>query len=603
MKGYEDRPAPKCPDCGETVDDALEAKDFAEMEEATPSKRLQLLGAHMKSHAGGLRGWRPNFPMDHKWRSRGLLHRRMNVVSNCIAATFLRVLFDEKKRLSANALLELHKMLWRFPEKSGKRAKTISAGNDARRFVTDPELLAGLIEIFWGEESRAAAKAELEKLAAAATANEACRTDDSAAAGVAATKKRRAAQAPTAAKPAARSRKSPLPVAAGGVAKKARQKPKQVVGQVLTSGAKAVTGHDVQAYKRKRASVAGGAGAGEGAGAGAAAAGVAGAEDAATTGGAGTGASAAGAPAEGSSPPVAGADEATPVRRSPRVAEMPAHDAPDHELVDDDDESCEIGGTFMEGDEDGDLEEDEQVGGLLTAIDVWLTAIKYLTDIHTELKDHYDMVERKAHADKCAASGKAWALTINEHTSNKSVWQYVHDAFAHIHEDIMVHGSGDRNDDAILEKGNRFEGTAIEQRNQPNLRLHTHREMRASLCIHRGESLADLFSAGERSVSATASSSVGARTAPAGRATTASRRKWTASGPATTSRGRQRCTCTGSARRRRCRDSTCARSCARPSASRSRASSAPLKWRGGQSRRWHARLAVRTRWGSSRRRR
>ena len=101
----------------------------------------------------------------------------------------------------------------------------------------------------------------------------------------------------------------------------------------LRPGAKAVTDRDVQAYKRKRDVMSGGERAGAGAGAGAAVAGVAGAEDAATTGGAGTGGSAAGAEVEGASPPVAGADEATPVRRSPRVAEMPAHDAPDHELV------------------------------------------------------------------------------------------------------------------------------------------------------------------------------------------------------------------------------------------------------------------------------
>ena len=31
----------------------------------------------------------------------------------------------------------------------------------------------------------------------------------------------------------------------------------------------------------------------------------------------------------------------------------------------------------------------------------------------------------------------------------------MHDAFAHVHEDIMQHGAGNRNDDAILEKGNR----------------------------------------------------------------------------------------------------------------------------------------------------
>ena len=32
-----------------------------------------------------MRGRVPVMPMDNKWRSRGVLHRRMNIVSNCIA--------------------------------------------------------------------------------------------------------------------------------------------------------------------------------------------------------------------------------------------------------------------------------------------------------------------------------------------------------------------------------------------------------------------------------------------------------------------------------------------------------------------------------------
>ena len=43
-------------------------------------------------------------------------HRRMNAVSNALAATFLRLPFNEKQRLEANALLATHRMLWRFPE-------------------------------------------------------------------------------------------------------------------------------------------------------------------------------------------------------------------------------------------------------------------------------------------------------------------------------------------------------------------------------------------------------------------------------------------------------------------------------------------------------
>ena len=227
-----------------------------------------------------------------------------------------------------------------------------------------------------------------------------------------------------------------------------------MVAPVLTVGAKSVTTQQTKAYaaKRKReAAASAAAGAGPSAGAGAAAAN-------ATAGGAAAGATpptAAGA-AEGGAAAAADNEAATTTnRRSARVAEMTAQDAADHELAEDEDDSWQLGPTFMEGADDDDLEEDEKVGGLLTAIKVWATAIQYLSDIHATLKSHFDMVERKAHADKCAASGKEWALTINEHTSNKALWQYVHDAFAHIHEDIMEHGSGDRNDDAILEKGNR----------------------------------------------------------------------------------------------------------------------------------------------------
>ena len=102
-----------------------------------------------------------------------------------------------------------------------------------------------------------------------------------------------------------------------------------------------------------------------------------------------------------------------------------------------------------------DNPEDDKVGGLESAVDMWLTTIRYTSAIHTPLVNHFGLQERKAHADKCAAAGKSWALSINEHTSNTSLWQYVHDAYAHIWEGIMDHGAGDRNDDAILEKANR----------------------------------------------------------------------------------------------------------------------------------------------------
>ena len=80
-----------------------------------------------------------------------------------------------------------------------------------------------------------------------------------------------------------------------------------------------------------------------------------------------------------------------------------------------------------------------------------------MSDLHAKLApEHFFSVpHRLAFGTKAQASGRAWALAINEHTSNRALWQYVHDAFAHVLEDILEHGPGDHNDDAILEKGNR----------------------------------------------------------------------------------------------------------------------------------------------------
>ena len=243
LPGFEDKDAPKCFHCGKTVDDALEAAEHAEMENASPSGRLQLTADHIKSHAGGLRGWRPNFPMDNRRRSRGLLHRRMNVVSNCIAATILRVTFDPAKRVAANAHLDKHKMLWKMPERPSQRAKTISAGNDARRFVTDPAILKGLLDIFWDDASRAAAEAEIEKLQAATAANEECRSEGPA------PKPRAKPRAPAAkVNKGGLSRKSPIGVASNGVgAKKATgKKGSKGKGKQVHGGAGAHRGRQVR---------------------------------------------------------------------------------------------------------------------------------------------------------------------------------------------------------------------------------------------------------------------------------------------------------------------------------------------------------------------
>ena len=46
-------------------------------------------------------------------------------------------------------------------------------------------------------------------------------------------------------------------------------------------------------------------------------------------------------------------------------------------------------------------------------------------------------------------------MALQEHTGNRAQWQYPHDSYAHFLEGALEHGAADRNDDSILEKGNR----------------------------------------------------------------------------------------------------------------------------------------------------
>lgn len=152
VPSLENRKPFNCPCCHTPVDAKREAEEKKEMEEATPSKRKVLENEHIASHAGALRGRLPIFPIDHKWRSRGVLHRRMNVTSNCCAATILSVPFNESKRRRMNEKLDAAKLIWRVPETAGKRSKSISAGNDSRIMLSHPTLLKDLLEIAYEEQ-------------------------------------------------------------------------------------------------------------------------------------------------------------------------------------------------------------------------------------------------------------------------------------------------------------------------------------------------------------------------------------------------------------------------------------------------------------------
>ena len=384
---YSERPPPKCPHCHVTVDEALMEKEEAERQ-AAPNRKAanELENNHAASHAGGLAGRIPVLPMDNKWRSRGLLHRRMNIASNCMMATFLWVKFVESQRIAANALLQKHKMIYRFPETPGKRAKTISAGNDSRRLFSNSELLVGLLKIFYPAEAALHMEA-LDQLAGEADANAAVRTEEGA--------RDDSEPAPAAQKPRG---------VAGGITKNDRGKKKAAkkVQVVLAPGGARVDKAAVKEYAARR--------------------------------------KAADRAVGGNAPAPAPAEEG----QSPEDEDKEGDTGDDSLQLEPED-----------GDMEDELEEDARAGNLGTAIEVWLTAIRYTEALHASVANAFDDVEVRAYASVCAKTGKKWAVKINEHTSNRAMWQYVHDAFCHIEEDILVNGPLDRNDDAILEKGNR----------------------------------------------------------------------------------------------------------------------------------------------------
>lgn len=110
-----------------------------------------------------------------------------------------------------------------------------------------------------------------------------------------------------------------------------------------------------------------------------------------------------------------------------------------------------------------DLPQDQKVGGVLTALDVWVKSILFQTAVSTKIGTSetereeigdYDLEQLEAYAVKGQAAGKAWALALQKHTYNTYNWQYVHDSFAHFYEDVMIHGHPDTYDDALLESGN-----------------------------------------------------------------------------------------------------------------------------------------------------
>jgi hypothetical protein len=405
MPGLENTAPPKCPHCEVTLTDAFCADEAARWKEMSANQKTVKRREHQAAHAGGQFLQQPLHVLDHRRRARSALHRRMNACANNIAVTFMSRPFNLKQRLRANLLLKRRSFLWKFPEQEKKRAST-PTGNDARRFHTDAQALVGLIKIFYDTDDndetilpglRAAADAaaqvfDVEDDQAHLPGLETIHEEEETYDFVAAAANVKKT----------RRRAAPKGKAKGKAAPKTqgKKKKKRVVEDVVVGDGSAVTTQSLASYRKKR----------------------------------------------------------TAVEMNP-LADNAAHDeALDREDVEGE-ADVEADESLLPGEEadlmEDTLEEDVRTGNVYTAVEVWRTSILHQADVHATIEDHFDMAQRRAYGEKGQASGRVWAIAVQEHSNFRACWQYIHDSFAHFLEDAMEHGAAERVDDSILEKGNR----------------------------------------------------------------------------------------------------------------------------------------------------
>eukprot|EP00966_Prymnesium_polylepis_P319914 7376330-Prymnesium_polylepis.1 len=86
--------------CGAVVDAALEAKEAAELDALDDDAREVEYTNFARSHALSKKGKVPIGPYDPSERAPTALHRRINIIGNCIILTFMKVRAHARARLA-----------------------------------------------------------------------------------------------------------------------------------------------------------------------------------------------------------------------------------------------------------------------------------------------------------------------------------------------------------------------------------------------------------------------------------------------------------------------------------------------------------------------
>ena len=115
------------------------------------------------------------------------------------------------------------------------------------------------------------------------------------------------------------------------------------------------------------------------------------------------------------------------------------------------DNAPEVG---LDGDGTDDCEwvPDTVVGDYMSALDAVLALIRFMLELHEPWED--TSAERAVRAPAAGKVGRTWAIRLRAHAGGLVGHYYMHQAFAHLVEQIETHGPLQHGNDEVLERGN-----------------------------------------------------------------------------------------------------------------------------------------------------
>jgi hypothetical protein len=131
----------------------------------------------------------------------------------------------------------------------------------------------------------------------------------------------------------------------------------------------------------------------------------------------------------------------------------PPPPAPEQVLVEstEQDNAPEVG-LDADGTDDCEWVPDMVVGDYMSALDAVHALIRYMLELHEPWED--TVAERAKRAPAAGRVGRVWATRLRAHAGGLVGHYYMHQAFAHVEECILLHGPLQHGNDEVLERGN-----------------------------------------------------------------------------------------------------------------------------------------------------